>query len=234
MKEEFVHDCAQMELPPGREQGGEGGPPVPPAQSYRQLAPATLQLPKCPRLYPTLPIAPPGKTPLNPPLSPPPGGGSGGVSVSPPIPWNGSGGVSACPPHPLGWVWGCQRVPPPRPAVAPGSSLLSLPHGEGLLQVACPAPPPAQPPPQNGYPKPPYHSEYQGHLLPPSSPPSSGGIHPPPLTLLPAPGSPASWTSAATYPLGGPQPTPPAQPSTRGHPQPPLHPPNHYCKFGGV
>ncbi|XP_075301270.1 mothers against decapentaplegic homolog 4-like isoform X1 [Opisthocomus hoazin] len=87
--------------------------------------------------------------------------------------------------------------------VAPGGSLLSLPHGEGLLRIACPTSPPAapaQPPPHNGCPKPPYHS------------------------------SPASWTSTAIYApsLGGPQPTPPPQPGSRSHPQPPLHHPNHY------
>ncbi|KAF1397656.1 hypothetical protein FQV22_0016624, partial [Spheniscus magellanicus] len=122
--------------------------------------------------------------------------------------------------------------------VAPGGSLLSLPHGEGLLQIACPTPPPAapaQPPPQNGYPKPPYHSEYRGC---PASPGSAGvlcGDTPPPATLSPAPGSPVSWTGAAVYApsLGGPQPTPPPQPSSRSHPQPPLHHPNHYCRFGG-
>ncbi|XP_075380875.1 mothers against decapentaplegic homolog 4-like isoform X2 [Mycteria americana] len=149
VKEEFVHDCVQMELPPGREQGAKRAPRLPPAEPYRQPLPP-LQLPESPRvpgsLYPTLPMSPP---------------------------------------------------------VAPGSSLLSLPHGEGLLQITCPTPPPAapaQPPPQNGYPKPPYHS------------------------------SPASWTGAAVYApsLGGPQPTPSPQPSSRSHPQPPLHHPNHY------
>ncbi|KAM6228989.1 mothers against decapentaplegic homolog 4-like isoform 1-T1 [Spheniscus humboldti] len=156
VKEEFVHDCVQMEVPPGREQGAKRAPRLPPAEPYRQPLPP-LQLPESPHvpgsLYPALPMSPP---------------------------------------------------------VAPGGSLLSLPHGEGLLQIACPTPPPAapaQPPPQNGYPKPPYHT-----------------------TLSPAPGSPVSWTGAAVYApsLGGPQPTPPPQPSSRSHPQPPLHHPNHY------
>ncbi|XP_061872337.1 mothers against decapentaplegic homolog 4-like isoform X3 [Colius striatus] len=141
VKEEFVHDCVQMEVPPGRD--------LPHAEPYHQPLPPT-HLPETPRvpgsLCPTLPVSPP---------------------------------------------------------VAPGSSLLSLPHAEGLLRMACPTPPPAtlpQPPPQNGYPKPPYH------------------------------GSPVSWTGTAIYAprLGGPQPTPTPQPSSRSHPQPPLHHPNHY------
>ncbi|XP_062453809.1 mothers against decapentaplegic homolog 4-like isoform X3 [Rhea pennata] len=145
VKEEFVHDCVQMELPPGREQGAKRAPRLPPAEPYRQPLPP-LRLPASPRapasLYPTLPMSPP---------------------------------------------------------VAPGGSLLSLPPGEGLLQLACPTPPPAapaQPPPHNGYPKPPYRS------------------------------SPASWTGGTVYVpgLGGPLPPP----GPRSHPQPPLHHPNHY------
>ncbi|XP_071583312.1 mothers against decapentaplegic homolog 4-like isoform X2 [Heliangelus exortis] len=127
VKEEFVHDCVQMEVPPSREQGDK----LPPTQPYTQpLGPS--QLPESPHgpgsLYPTLPISPP---------------------------------------------------------VAPGGSLLSLPHSEGLLQVTCPTPPPAtpaQPPPRNGYPKPPYHS------------------------------SPTSWTGAYAPNLGVPQPPPQPQP----------------------
>ncbi|XP_030320880.1 mothers against decapentaplegic homolog 4-like isoform X7 [Calypte anna] len=127
VKEEFVHDCVQMEVPPSREQGDK----LPPTQPYTQpLGPS--QLPESPHgpgsLYPTLPISPP---------------------------------------------------------VAPGGSLLSLPHSEGLLQVTCPTPPPATPaqlPPRNGYPKPPYHS------------------------------SPTSWTGAYTPNLGVPQPPPQPQP----------------------
>lgn len=149
VKEEFVHDCVQMEVPPGREQGAKRVPRLPPAEPYHQPLPP-LQLPESPHV--------PG---------------------------------SLCPALPMS------------PPVAPGSSLLSLPHGEGLLQIACPTPPPvalAQPPPQNGYPKLPYHS------------------------------SPTSWTGAAVYApsLGGPQPTPPPQPSTQNHLQPPFHHPNHY------
>uniref|UniRef100_A0A8B9MDD4 Mothers against decapentaplegic homolog n=1 Tax=Accipiter nisus TaxID=211598 RepID=A0A8B9MDD4_9AVES len=149
VKEEFVHDCVQMEVPPSREQGAKRVPRLPPAEPYRQPLPP-LQLPESPHV--------PG---------------------------------SLCPALPMS------------PPVAPGSSLLSLPHGEGLLQVACPTPPPvalAQSPPQNGYPKLPYHS------------------------------SPTSWTGAAVYApsLGGPQPTPPPQPSTQNHLQPPFHHPNHY------
>ncbi|XP_074422306.1 mothers against decapentaplegic homolog 4-like isoform X1 [Larus michahellis] len=120
LKEEVVHDCAQMEVPPpSRQQGDEVVSPPPPPTPYRQPLPPP-QLPASPHLRPTLPMSPP----------------------------------------------------------APGSSLLSLPHGEGLLRVACPTPPPAQPPPQKGYPEPPCHA------------------------------SPDSWTSTAIYApsLGGPQP----------------------------
>ncbi|XP_063213140.1 mothers against decapentaplegic homolog 4-like isoform X2 [Chroicocephalus ridibundus] len=121
LKEEVVHDCAQMEVPPpSRQQGDEVVSPPPPPTPYRQPLPPP-QLPASPHLRPTLPMSPPA---------------------------------------------------------APGSSLLSLPHGEGLLRVACPTPPPAQPPPQKGYPEPPCHA------------------------------SPDSWTSTAIYApsLGGPQP----------------------------
>uniref|UniRef100_A0A8D0EV72 Mothers against decapentaplegic homolog n=1 Tax=Strix occidentalis caurina TaxID=311401 RepID=A0A8D0EV72_STROC len=64
-------------------------------------------------------------------------------------------------------------------------------------------------------------------------PPARRGPHPgtpPPHTLFPAPGSPASWTGAAVYApsLGGAQPTPPPQPNSRSPPQPPLHHPSHY------
>ncbi|XP_052652798.1 mothers against decapentaplegic homolog 4-like isoform X2 [Harpia harpyja] len=106
VKEEFVHDCVQMEVPPSREQGAKRVPCLPPAEPYRQPLPR-LQLPESPHVpgsaYPALPMSPP---------------------------------------------------------VAPSSSVLSLPHGEGLLQITCPTPPPvalAQPPLQNGYPKLPYH-----------------------------------------------------------------------------
>ncbi|XP_066842463.1 mothers against decapentaplegic homolog 4-like isoform X1 [Anser cygnoides] len=147
VKEEFVHDCVQMEVPHGAKRA-----PRPPAEPYRPPLPPP-PLPESPRapgsLYPALPMSPP---------------------------------------------------------VAPGGPLLPLPHGEGLLRIACPTPPPAtpaQPPPQNGYPAPP---------------------------KLPYHGSPASWSSGSTAiyapSLGGPQ--PPPQPSSRSHPQPPLHHPNHY------
>lgn len=148
VKEEFVHDCVQMEVPPGREQGAKRVPRLPPAEPYHQPLPP-LQLPESPHvpgsLCPALPMSPPGKTLLNPSASLRKG------------------------------LWGVKLTPPPPcvpPTVAPGSSLLSLPHGEGLLQIACPTPPPvalAQPPPQNGYPKLPYHSEYQGHPVSPGS-----------------------------------------------------------------
>uniref|UniRef100_A0A663DYY5 Mothers against decapentaplegic homolog n=1 Tax=Aquila chrysaetos chrysaetos TaxID=223781 RepID=A0A663DYY5_AQUCH len=36
VKEEFVHDCVQMEVPPGREQGAKRAPHLPPAEPYRQ------------------------------------------------------------------------------------------------------------------------------------------------------------------------------------------------------
>ncbi|XP_029879636.2 LOW QUALITY PROTEIN: mothers against decapentaplegic homolog 4-like [Aquila chrysaetos chrysaetos] len=148
VKEEFVHDCVQMEVPPGREQGAKRAPHLPPAEPYRQPLPP-LQLPESPHvprsLYPALPMSPP---------------------------------------------------------VAPGSSLLSLPHGEGLLQIACPTPPPvalAQPPLQNGYPKLPYHS------------------------------SPTSWTGAAVYApsLGGPQPSSQNHPQPPFHHPNHYWPPHH-------
>ncbi|XP_065510009.1 mothers against decapentaplegic homolog 4-like isoform X3 [Caloenas nicobarica] len=122
VKEEFVHACVQMEVPPGRERGAKRAPRPPPPEPQRQPLPPP-QLPESPR--------PPGN--LYPALA----------------------------------------VPPPV------ASLLSLPHGEGLLHISTPPPAaPAQPPPQNGYPKPPYHS------------------------------SPASWTGTAVCApnLGGPQP----------------------------
>ncbi|XP_064031948.1 mothers against decapentaplegic homolog 4-like isoform X2 [Pogoniulus pusillus] len=62
VKEEFVHDCVQMEMTPGREQGGKGAPCLPPTEGYQQQLPP-LQLPKCPHVptsfCPTLPMAPP-------------------------------------------------------------------------------------------------------------------------------------------------------------------------------
>ncbi|XP_065713653.1 mothers against decapentaplegic homolog 4-like isoform X1 [Patagioenas fasciata] len=118
VKEEFVHACVQMELPPGRERGAKRGARLPPPDPQRQLLPPP-QLPESPH--------PPGNL----------------YPMSPPV-----------------------------------TSLLSLPHGEGLLHIPTPPPPaPAQPPPQNGHPKPPYHS------------------------------SPASWSGTAYAPnLGGPQP----------------------------
>ncbi|KAM6039358.1 mothers against decapentaplegic homolog 4-like isoform 1-T2 [Chlamydotis macqueenii] len=118
VKEEFVHDCVQMEP------GSKRAPRLPPAEPYCQPLPPPRP-PESPRvpgsLYPALPTS---------------------------------------------------------PHVVPGGTLLSLPHGEGLLHVACPTLPPARPPPQNGYPKPPCRS------------------------------SPASWSGAAAYAasLGGPQP----------------------------
>ncbi|KAF1424159.1 hypothetical protein FQV23_0009527, partial [Spheniscus humboldti] len=63
VKEEFVHDCVQMEVPPGREQGAKRAPRLPPAEPYRQPLPP-LQLPESPHvpgsLYPALPMSPPG------------------------------------------------------------------------------------------------------------------------------------------------------------------------------
>ncbi|KAM6309381.1 mothers against decapentaplegic homolog 4-like [Podargus strigoides] len=126
VKEEFVHDCVQMEVTPNR---AKGVPPPP--EPYRQpLAPP--QLPESPRVPGSLyPMAPP---------------------------------------------------------VAPSDPLLP----EGLLQVT-----PPTPPPQNGYPKPPYHS------------------------------SPASWTSATIYApsVGGPQPRSHPQPPLHhpNHYWPPHH-----------
>ncbi|XP_054252928.1 mothers against decapentaplegic homolog 4-like [Indicator indicator] len=146
VKEEFVHDCVQMELMPGQEQGGTGAPRLPPSESYQQQLPP-LQLPETPHspasLCPALPVAPPA---------------------------------------------------------VPGGSLLPLPHTQGLLQVACPPPAPAQPPLQNSYPNPPYHS------------------------------SAVNWTRTGIYTasLGGPQPSPPAPPSSQRHSQPPLQHPSRY------
>ncbi|XP_069650414.1 mothers against decapentaplegic homolog 4-like isoform X3 [Haliaeetus albicilla] len=63
VKEEFVHDCVQMEVPPGREQGAKRAPRLPPAEPYRQPLPP-LQLPESPHvprsLCPALPMSPPG------------------------------------------------------------------------------------------------------------------------------------------------------------------------------
>ncbi|XP_030398044.1 mothers against decapentaplegic homolog 4-like isoform X5 [Gopherus evgoodei] len=80
VKEEFVHDCVQMEVPTGL-----GSPPsdhgpgakllprgMPPAESYRQPLPP-LQLPEPPRapvnIYPTLPMSPAAVAPGGPLLS---------------------------------------------------------------------------------------------------------------------------------------------------------------------
>ncbi|XP_044847423.1 mothers against decapentaplegic homolog 4-like isoform X4 [Mauremys mutica] len=173
VKEEFVHDCVQMEVPTGlgspTSDHGPGAklPPrgMPPAESYHQPLPP-LQLPEPPRapvnIYPTLPMSP--------------------------------------------------------TAVAPGGSLLSMAHGEGLQQMGsprqpmAPTPPPAPPASQqNGYPAPPKQSYHN---------------------------TTASWTGSSTAvytpSLGGQQPTPPPPPpppppqNGRSHPQPPLHHPNHY------
>ncbi|OXB53820.1 hypothetical protein ASZ78_004211 [Callipepla squamata] len=58
VKEEFVHDCVQMEVPHGAKQA-----PRPPTDPYRPPLPPP-QLPESPHtpgsLYPTLPISPPG------------------------------------------------------------------------------------------------------------------------------------------------------------------------------
>ncbi|KAM9626024.1 mothers against decapentaplegic homolog 4-like isoform 2-T2 [Morphnus guianensis] len=63
VKEEFVHDCVQMEVPPGRKQGAKRVPRLPPAEPYCQPLPP-LQLPESPHipgsLYPALPMSPPG------------------------------------------------------------------------------------------------------------------------------------------------------------------------------
>ncbi|XP_055553081.1 mothers against decapentaplegic homolog 4-like isoform X2 [Falco cherrug] len=63
VKEEFVHDCVQMEVPPGREQGAKRALHLPPAEPYRQPLPP-LQLPESPHVpgsfYPALPMSPPG------------------------------------------------------------------------------------------------------------------------------------------------------------------------------
>ncbi|XP_052652799.1 mothers against decapentaplegic homolog 4-like isoform X3 [Harpia harpyja] len=63
VKEEFVHDCVQMEVPPSREQGAKRVPCLPPAEPYRQPLPR-LQLPESPHVpgsaYPALPMSPPG------------------------------------------------------------------------------------------------------------------------------------------------------------------------------
>ncbi|XP_066062665.1 mothers against decapentaplegic homolog 4-like isoform X3 [Chamaea fasciata] len=112
VKEEFVHDCVQME---------------PPARPHRARPP---EPPRVPRIYPALPMAP-----------------------------------QATPQDPL--------LPP-----------------EG---------PPAQRPPQDGYPKAAQHS------------------------------SPLSWTGAPSYTpsSGGSQPPAPQHPGSRSHPQPPQHHPTH-------
>ncbi|XP_031949112.1 mothers against decapentaplegic homolog 4-like isoform X3 [Corvus moneduloides] len=54
VKEEFVHDCVQMELPARRELGAE-----PPAQPCQALPPRQPPEPPCvPQTYPALPMAP--------------------------------------------------------------------------------------------------------------------------------------------------------------------------------
>ncbi|XP_048144766.1 mothers against decapentaplegic homolog 4-like isoform X3 [Corvus hawaiiensis] len=56
VKEEFVHDCVQMELPARRELGAE-----PPAQPCQALRPRQPPEPPCvPQTYPALPMAPQG------------------------------------------------------------------------------------------------------------------------------------------------------------------------------
>ncbi|KAM6330924.1 LOW QUALITY PROTEIN: mothers against decapentaplegic homolog 4-like [Alca torda] len=143
LKEEVVHDCVQMEVPPpSRQQEDEGVSLHPPPAPYRQPLPPPAA-PRVPRLCPALPVSPPS---------------------------------------------------------APGGSLLSLPHSEGLLRVASPTPP-AQPPPQKGYREPPCHGEYRGR------PPASGGEH------TRSPGQLDQYGHLRTQP---------------GGPQPPLHPPSRY------
>lgn len=223
VKEEFVHDCAQMELPPGREQGGEGGPPVPPAQSYRQLAPATLQLPKCPRLYPTLPIAPPGKTPLNPPLSPPPGVGPGVSACPPPSPGMDLG-VSAFAPHPLGWVWGCQRVPPRAPQWLPAAPSSRCPTARGCCRSPAPHPPRRSPPRRTDTPSPPTTVSTRDTSSPAPAPPAPGGSTPPTH-----PSSRSRFTSqldqCGHIPTGGATAHPPGAAQHPGPPPAPAPPP---------
>ncbi|XP_074896951.1 mothers against decapentaplegic homolog 4-like isoform X2 [Buteo buteo] len=64
VKEEFVHDCVQMEVPPSRERGDKRAPRLPPAEPYRQPLPP-LQLPESPHvpgsLCPALPMSPPAR-----------------------------------------------------------------------------------------------------------------------------------------------------------------------------
>ncbi|XP_068025209.1 mothers against decapentaplegic homolog 4-like [Melanerpes formicivorus] len=201
---------------------------VNPYHYERVLAPAGLSIPS-----PGLSIPSPGETPARgrlgappepapppPPRVPVPPMVSGVCAPPParcpprpPAGSRGAQGLLACPP-PRATGSSCPPCRSPRPPPALPASAPRCPwHPQRLRGAPCcpcptpraccrsPAPPPAEPPPQNGYPKPPYHS------------------------------SAVSWTRAGVYTAslgGGPQPSPPAPPSSQRHSQRPLQPPNRY------
>ncbi|KAM7138296.1 mothers against decapentaplegic homolog 4-like isoform 1-T2 [Macrochelys suwanniensis] len=176
VKEEFVHDCVQMEVPTGlgspasdRGQGAKHPPRgMPPAESYCQPLPP-LQLPEPPRapvnIYPTLPMSPPAVAPGGPLLSMAPGEGLPQLA-SPRQPM-----VPTPPPAPPASQQNGYPVPPKpsyhsTPASWTGSSTTVYTPSLGGQQPT-PPPPPPPPPQQNGrsHPQPPLH--HPNHYWPP-------------------------------------------------------------------
>ncbi|XP_030398045.1 mothers against decapentaplegic homolog 4-like isoform X6 [Gopherus evgoodei] len=177
VKEEFVHDCVQMEVPTGL-----GSPPsdhgpgakllprgMPPAESYRQPLPP-LQLPEPPRapvnIYPTLPMSPAAVAPGGPLLSMAHGEGLQQIG-SPRQPM-----APTPPPAPPGSQQNGYPAPPKQSyhnttASWTGSSTAVYTPSLGSQQPTPPPPPPPPPPQQNGrsHPQPPLH--HPNHYWPP-------------------------------------------------------------------
>nr|XP_023964356.2 mothers against decapentaplegic homolog 4-like isoform X1 [Chrysemys picta bellii] len=176
VKEEFVHDCVQMEVPTGlgspASDHGPGAklPPrgMPPAESYRQPLPP-LQLPEPPRapvnIYPTLPMSPTAVAPGGPLLSMAHGEGLQQIG-SPHQPM-----APTPPPAPPASQQNGYPAPPKQSyhsttASWTGSSTAVYTPSLGGQQPT-PAPPPPPPPQQNGrsHPQPPLH--HPNHYWPP-------------------------------------------------------------------
>ncbi|XP_039368999.1 mothers against decapentaplegic homolog 4-like isoform X3 [Mauremys reevesii] len=169
VKEEFVHDCVQMEVPTGlgspTSDHGAGAklPPrgMPPAESYHQPLPP-LQLPEPPRapvnIYPALPMSPTAVAPGGPLLSMAHGEGLQQMAPTPP-------------PAPPASQQNGYPAPPKQSyhnttASWTGSSTAVYTPSLGGQQPI-PPPPPPPPPQQNGrsHPQPPLH--HPNHYWPP-------------------------------------------------------------------
>ncbi|XP_050786668.1 mothers against decapentaplegic homolog 4-like isoform X3 [Gopherus flavomarginatus] len=169
VKEEFVHDCVQMEVPTGLgSPTSDHGPGakllprgMPPAESYRQPLPP-LQLPEPPHapvnIYPTLPMSPAAVAPGGPLLSMAHGEGLQQIG-SPHQPM-----APTPPPAPPASQQNGYPAPPKQSyhnttASWTGSSTAVYTPSLGSQQPTPPPPPPPPPPQQNGrsHPQPPLH-----------------------------------------------------------------------------